>query len=147
MKAGVTKQPVDKIVKVGTKEPAPKYVSASQAHSILSGSGMKRSGNTYTLESVHGQAVKVVVGSNHVTSVHHNPTSYISMGAMSKQELIDMLGKEEGTTQYEYGVQVRSEIERAVRAAANAVYGSGTSQANSLYNQIINTGSAYSKSF
>ena len=146
VKSEVTKQPVDKIVKVGTKEPASKYVSASHAHSILSGSGMSKSGNTYTLQSVHGLSVKVVVGSNHVTSVYHNPTSYISMN-FSKKEWIEMLGNEEGAEQHEYATQVRGEIERAVRAAANAVYGSGTSQANSLYNQMINAGSVFSRSF
>ncbi|MDX8046525.1 hypothetical protein SH601_11075 [Gracilibacillus sp. S3-1-1] len=48
--------------------------------------------------------------------------------------------------EYEYGQSKRKKIEQAVRAAANAVYGSGTSKANSLYNDIINSNS-YSNSF
>lgn len=143
----VTKNPVNKVVHVGTKAPAPAYLSASQAHSVLAGSGMKKNGNEYTLQSVHGQAVKVVVGSNHVSSIHHNTTSYISMGGMTKQELIDMLGPVEGQKEYEYGLKVRAEIEKAVRAAANAVYGAGTSKANALYNELISSWDNVYKTF
>jgi len=49
--------------------------------------------------------------------------------AASKAGLIEILGKEQGEKEYQYGLKVRAEIERTARAAANAVYGSGTAQA------------------
>ncbi|MEH7381966.1 hypothetical protein V7138_16010 [Bacillus sp. JJ1533] len=56
------------------------------------------------------------------------------------------MGPDEDPKQYEYGQQERAKIEKAVRAAANAVYGSGTAQANSLYSQIIGSNS-FGKNF
>lgn len=73
-----------------------------------------------------------------VTSVRWNMTAYISR-SISKSELIDLLGADNAEEVYEYNKKVRSEIESAVRAVANAVYGPGTSQANQLYNEIINS--------
>ncbi|MEH7383728.1 G5 domain-containing protein, partial [Bacillus sp. JJ1533] len=145
--SSVTKQPVNKIVKVGTKvvQATPSKLSASQAHSILSGSGMSKSGNFYSMRDSFGEIIGVEVGGNGVSMIRYNGTAYISLGT-SKQELIEILGPEEGPKEYEWGLQERAKIERAVRAAANAVYGSGTSQANSLYSQIINS-TSFGKNF
>ncbi|MBC5636282.1 G5 domain-containing protein [Ornithinibacillus sp. BX22] len=142
----VTKNPVDKIIKVGTKEPQPTKLSVSEAHSILGGSGMTKSGDTYTLRLSDVTDVMVKVGSNGVSSITFNGASYIPWKGISKEEMIEIFGKEEGTKEYEWMKGQAAKIEKAVRAAANAVYSSGTSQANSLYNQIINSNS-YSKSF
>ncbi|MEH7383588.1 G5 domain-containing protein [Bacillus sp. JJ1533] len=140
--SSVTKQPVNKIVKVGTKvvQAAPTTLSASQAHSILGGSGMSKSGNFYSLEGggAYGEVIGVQVDGVGVSMIRYNGTAYISYGT-SKQELIEILGPEEGAKEYEYGLSERRKIEKAVRAAANAVYGSGTAKANSLYIQIINS--------
>lgn len=147
----VTKNPVNKIVKVGTKESSPKpapenskMLSASQAKSILNQNGnFKKSANGnefYYLDDSNTQAIRVVVGSNHVTRIYWNNIPYVSMEG-TKDELIAILGEELGTHEYEYGQRVRREIESTVRSAANAVYGSGTAKANQLYSQILNSGS------
>ena len=136
----VTKNPVNKIIKVGTKE-APKQpskLSSSQAHSILAGSGMSKSGNNYNLRVTSDHVpVTVSVGSNGVTRITFNADYYIPWKYGTLKELQEILGKKEGKKEYDYGQQQAKKIERAVRAAANAVYGSGTSKANSLYNEII----------
>lgn len=73
----------------------------------------------------------MIFSGNRVTAINWNATPYKSRN-VSKQELVDILGPEEGAYEYEYAQKVRRNIEKAVRAAANAVYGSGTSQANSF---------------
>ena len=144
----VTTQPVDKIIAVGTKAPAPKYLSASQAHSILGGSGMRKAGSEYYFDvGSYGTSVKTKVGSSRVTSIYFNPSAYLPYKYTSKQQLIDLYGKDEGTKIYNEGQRIASQIEKAVRASANAVYGAGTSKANQLYNEIINAKSPVSKSF
>lgn len=144
----VTTQPVDKIIAVGTKAPAPEYLSASQAHSILGGSGMSKSGSQYSLNvGSYGQTVRTTVGGNHITSIYFNPTGYMPYKYVTKQELIDALGKEQGEKEYAAAQQIVKQVEKAVRASANAVYGAGTSKANQLYNEIINAKSPVSKSF
>lgn len=137
----VTKKAIDKIVKVGTKETKNNvtYISASEAHNILENSGMRRAGNEYYLElSSMSSDLVVWVGSNHVTGISFNPSAYIPWKVGTLKELQDTLGKDEGKEQYDYGQAQAKKIEKAVRAAANAVYGSGTTEANKLYNTIIN---------
>ncbi|MEH7383063.1 G5 domain-containing protein [Bacillus sp. JJ1533] len=147
----VTKQPTNKIVKVGTKvvQAAPTYQSASKAHSILSGSGvLSKNGNTYTISDGFGYMVKVEVGSSHVDSISFNGTTYYAWKHTSKADLVSALGEEEGTREYNAIQNEIRNVESAVRAAANAVYGSGTASANSLYSQILNNAtSGFYKTF
>lgn len=138
----VTKQPVDKIVKVGTKEApkAPKYLSASEAHSILNAGGFTKAGNTYTyaFDIGLGADIVVTVGNNHVSSIAYSGHNY--QGWEGSLEMYkELWGSDDGEDIYNFAQKERAKIEKAVRAAANALYGSGTSQANSLYNQIINS--------
>lgn len=146
----VTKNPVDKVIKVGTKVPQPDkptYQSASQAHSILAGSGMSKAGSTYSLSAGSmGTDVTVTVGGNHVTNITFNADSYIPWKYGTLQELQEILGAKEGKEVYDFAQSQAAKIEKSVRAATNAVYGSGTSQANSLYDQIIKS-EGTSKSF
>ncbi|MEH7381967.1 G5 domain-containing protein [Bacillus sp. JJ1533] len=78
--SSVTKQPVNKIVKVGTKvvQAAPTKLSASQAHSILGGSGMSKSGNYYSLRDDFGEIVGVEVGGNGIIMIRYNGRAYLS---------------------------------------------------------------------
>ncbi|MFS0562703.1 G5 domain-containing protein [Terribacillus sp. 179-K 1B1 HS] len=136
----ITKAPVNKIVKVGTKEVVP-------ANSILSGAGVfTKAGSSYVLNDAgYGEIIQVSLNGEDVSNIRYNGNAYISLN-MSKQDLIDLLGEEEGTKEYNDGQSKRNTIEKAVRAASNAVYGSGSSKANSLYNQIIQSES-FNKSF
>jgi len=136
----ITKAPVNKIVKVGTKEVVP-------ANSILSGTGVfTKAGSSYVLNDAgYGEIIQVSLNGEEVSNIRYNGNAYISLN-MSKQDLIDLLGEEEGTKEYNDGQSKRNTIEKAVRAASNAVYGSGSSKANSLYNQIIQSES-FNKSF
>ena len=84
--------------------------------------------------------ITVTVGSDHVTSVYFDGTEYYAYKYTTKQDLIDALGPEEGEKEYQRGLQEMRKIESAIRAAANAVYGSGTSKANSLYSEILEGG-------
>ncbi|MEH7381743.1 G5 domain-containing protein, partial [Bacillus sp. JJ1533] len=145
--SSVTKQPVNKIVKVGTKvvQAAPTKLSASQAHSILGGSGMSKAGNFYSLRDDFGEIIGVEVGGDGVSNIRYNGRAYLSYSG-TKEQLIDFMGPEEGPKQYEFNQSNRRKIEGAVRAAANAVYGSGTAKANSLYSQIIGSDS-FGKNF
>ncbi|MEH7383374.1 G5 domain-containing protein [Bacillus sp. JJ1533] len=143
----ITKQPVDKIVKIGTKvvQAVPTYLSSSQAHSILSGSGvLSKHDNSYTMSDGFGTMFKVVVGSSYVSSIFFDGTTYYAWKATTKQGLVDSLGEDEGTKEYDAIQNEIRKIESGIRAAANAVYGSGTSNANSLYSQIINGGKSSS---
>lgn len=142
----VTKNPIDKIVKVGTKEAKPTYLSASDAHSILAGSGMTKSGNTYSMKLSLSTDVKVTVGGNHVTGITFSGDAYVPWKHGTLKELQEILGNEEGREAYNFGQSQAKKIEKTVRAAANALYGSGTSQANSLYSQIINS-ETFSKTY
>ena len=131
----ITKEPVKKIVKVGTKETTP------QAKSILQNSPLKSSADGtqfYYVDTEYPEVIRVFVDGNNVTKIMWNPMAYNTRN-VSKQELVELLGADYAEEVYQYNKKVRSEIESAVRAAANAVYGSGTSKANQLYNQIINT--------
>jgi len=148
----VTKYPVNKIIKVGTKvvQSTSSYLSASQAKSILSSSGLfKKSsdGNTFTyaVNSELGSDVIVRVGSNHVSSINYSANDYLGWD-MSLSQCIDIFGKEDGPKEYQYAQNGRHIIEQTVRAATNAVYGSGSSKANALYSQIINS-EGFNKSF
>src|SRR5690606_20638986 len=120
-------------------EPAPKYLSASEAQKILDSSGMFRKvGNKYVFESDWGYILVVRMGDNHVKSVYYNSTLYTSYKGDSLERLIEDNGEEEGRKLYEYQQQWLRNIESAVRVAANAVYGVGTTQANAFYSEIIN---------
>ncbi|WP_368901912.1 G5 domain-containing protein [Oceanobacillus oncorhynchi] len=135
----VTKEPVKKIVKVGTKE----AVSATQ---VLDGAGVfTKAGNTYSLTLGQGTDVNVQVSGDKVSSITFNASNYLGWD-MPLETSIDLWGEERGKEEYDYAQSQRAKIEKAVRAAADAVYGKGTSQANSLYNQIINS-EGYSESF
>lgn len=107
---------------------------------------MSRAGNTYTLTLSIGTDVMVTVGGNHVTNIMYNADDYIPWKEGTLKELQEILGKEEGKKEYGWGRAQAAKLKKAVRAAANAVYGSGTKQANDLYNQIIKT-EGTSKSF
>ena len=137
----VTKNPVNKIVKRGTKEQSASLLPASQAKSILQSSPLKSSADGtqfYYVDTEYPEVIRVFVGGNNVTKIMWNPMAYNTRN-VSKQELVELLGADYAEEVYQYNKKVRSEIESAVRAAANAVYGSGTSKANQLYSQIINT--------
>jgi|HigsolmetaAR206D_1030411.scaffolds.fasta_scaffold00003_125 hypothetical protein len=128
------------------------YLSASQANQILSGSGLfKKSGNEYYMVNSWGiDMLKVTVGSNHVTRVFFDGREYYSIKAASKQDYIDALGQKRGEEEYAKGREELREIESAIRAAANAVYGPGNSKANALYNEILKGGKSrmgYGRSF
>jgi len=83
--------------------------------------------------------LSVKVGSEHVTEIFFDGTVYYS-NTTSLEELIEILGPEEGRKAYEENQKLLRKIEAAIRAAANAVYGPGTSKANSLYNEILQGG-------
>jgi SH3-like domain-containing protein len=138
----VTTNPIDQIIKVGTKT-GTLYLSAIQAKSVLNGTKIfKKSVNGaefYWVDEAGLQAIRVIVGNEHVKYIDWDSTPYAARN-VSKAELISILGKNEGTKTYEYGQNIRRQIESMVRAAANSVYGSGTAKANSLYSQIIGSG-------
>ena len=124
-------------------QPTTTYLSASEAHDILSGAGVfKKSGNgnEYNMFDSWGlYMITVTVGSDHVTSVFFDGTEYYS-SMSSLEEMIEILGPELGPIEYEKNQQLLRKIEAGIRAAANAVYGPGTSKANELYNQILQGG-------
>lgn len=135
----ITQQPVNKVVKVGIKE-------AASATQVLDGAGVfAKAGNTYSLNLGQGTDVSVQVNGDKVSSITFNASNYLGWD-MPLETSIDLWGEERGKEEYNYAQSQRAKIEKAVRAAADAVYGKGTSQANSLYNQIINS-EGYSESF
>jgi len=145
----ITKQPVKQIIKVGTKETINKP-SLEEARAILDQTDMTRSvdGYTYTWydEGIKSSALTVRLDSTGVRSISWNPTLYL-MYQGTLEEWIENWGEEEGRINYEYAQKYRARIEKAVRAAAEAVYGRGTTQANALYSEIINTRKVFTKSF
>lgn len=146
----VTKQPVNKIVKVGTKEvqATPTYLSASQAKSILSSSGVfSVSGHRYTHIAGNRDVITVSVGSNHVSSIYYDGGPYQTYTSGTEEMYVEAFGPELGKEMYDDAQKKKGEIERAVRAAANAVYGSGTAKANELYSQIMSSSETFDKSF
>ncbi|NRG48159.1 G5 domain-containing protein [Bacillus sp. CRN 9] len=136
----VTKAPVNKIIKVGTKE----VVSASN---ILNQAGVfvKKGSNTYELSLAGTSDVLVTLSGDSVSSIYYNSEDYMGWD-MTKGMYIELLGEEEGTKEYNYAQAQRAKIEKAVRASADATYGQGTPKANSLYNEIINS-KGFSRSF
>lgn len=144
----VTKNTINKIIKIGTKvnQPTTSYLSASQAKGVLSSAGVfSGSGSTYSLKLSEVTDLVVRVGGDHVSSISYNASNYLGWD-MSLSQCIDLFGQDEGQNQYQYAQNGRNKVERAVRAAANAVYGSGTEKANYLYSQIINS-RGFNKSF
>lgn len=132
----VTKQPVNKIVKVGTK------VNQTAAQ-ILDNVGLfdkSADGNTYTyaIDYQFGTDVTVLLTDGKVSGIYYVANNYMGWD-LSLDQCIQYFGQEDGPKEYQYAQTGRANIEKAVRAAANAVYGSGTAQANSLYNEIINS--------
>lgn len=120
-------------------EPAPKYLSASEAEKILESSGMfRKAGDRYIYEIWDSPIVVVRMGDNHVKHVYYDSTLYTSYKGDSLERLIEDLGEEEGRKEYENQQQRLRNIESAVRVAANAVYGVGTTQANAFYSEMIN---------
>src|SRR5690606_38036028 len=122
-------------------EPAPKYLSASEAEKILESSGMFRKvGNKYIYawDDLGYLILEIRMGDNHVKYVYYSSTLYTSYKGDSLERLIEDFGEEEGRKQYEFQQQWLRNIESAVRVAANAVYGVGTTQANAFYSEMIN---------
>lgn len=122
-------------------EPAPKYLSASEAEKILESSGMFRKvGNKYIYawDDLGYLILEIRMGDNHVKSVYYDSTLYTSFKGDSLERLIEDNGEEQGRIEYEFQQQWLRNIESAVRVAANAVYGVGTTQANAFYSEMIN---------
>ena len=118
------------------KEPPMSYVISTLRNSPLKSSADGT--QFYYVDTEYPEVIRVFVDGNNVTKIMWNPMAYNTRN-VSKQELVELLGADYAEEVYQYNKKVRSEIESAVRAAANAVYGSGTSKANQLYSQIINT--------
>jgi hypothetical protein len=135
-------QPKPKPAPKPQPQPTPTYLSASEAHDILSGAGVfKKSGNEYNMFDSWGlYMITVTVGSDHVKEVFFDGTLYYTYKNDTLERLIEDFGEEEGRRQYEFQQQMIRKIEAGIRAAANAVYGSGTSKANSLYSEILQGG-------
>lgn len=122
-------------------EPAPKYLSASEAQKILESSGMFRKvGNKYIYawDDLGYLILEIRMGDNHVKYVYYDSTLYTSYKGDSLERLIEDNGEEQGRIEYEFQQQWLRNIESAVRVAANAVYGVGTTQANAFYSEMIN---------
>ena len=84
--------------------------------------------------------ISVKVGKDHVSQIFFDGTLYYTYKNDTLERLIEDFGEEEGRRQYEFQQKMIKKIEAGIRAAANAVYGSGTSKANSLYNEILEGG-------
>jgi len=140
-----TTKPVTEIIKVGIKENKPKTISASEAHRILQSAGLDRSvdGNQYSYRvGSYEWPVTVEVGSNGVEWVHYSNNVY-KVYNLTKEDHIEMFGQDEWKEEYEYSQSILNNVRNAARAAANAVYGAGTSQANQFYNEMINSSGLY----
>ena len=146
----ITKQPVKQIIKVGTKETINKP-SLAEARAILDQTDMTRSvdGTEYSWSSkeLGISAIIVRLDSTGVRSISWNPTMYLSSTQGTLEDYIEAWGEEEGRLSYEAALRTKASIEKAVRAAAEAIYGRGTTQANALYSEIINTRKVFTKSF
>lgn len=141
----VTEKPINKIVKVGTKAvPASTvFLSADEAHQMLSSSGLfKQFGNIYSFYFTGWSEYEfqIEVGNNHIARIHFDGLTYSTWKSTSKQELVELLGAAEAEAEWQATQRETKRLESALRVAANAVYGSGTPEANSLYNEIINEG-------
>ena len=111
-------QPKPKPAPKPQPQPTPTYLSASEAHDILSGAGVfKKSGNQYYMVDSWGiDMISVKVGSEHVTEIFFDGTEYYS-NTTSLEELIEILGPEEGRKAYEEDQKLLRKIESAIRAA------------------------------
>lgn len=141
----VVQNPINKIVRVGTKEvdPSTVFLPASDARNILNSSGLFRqegNGDVYNYYTFNDSyEVQVVMGSNHVDKVYFDGLNYNAWKNTTKEELIEALGPSEAEAEWQFAQKETKRIEAAVRAAANAVYGSGT-DADSLYREMMNEG-------
>lgn len=136
-----TQQPINKIVKVGTKER-----TVSNASTILINAGFAVAGNQYSyITDLSGVVVQVTLNnSGKVTKITFDGTSYYTWKSIPKDLLVSELGKEEGTKEYNAMQKDMSRIESAIQAAAKATGNS------SLYYDILKGGastSIYTKTF
>lgn len=139
----ISKEPVNKVVKVGTK-------TTSQVTEVLNNSILSKNGNVYSYSDYGEVAVKVQTNGSKVTQITFDGMGYYGYQYVTKQLLINEYGEKEGKVKFDQNQQQMRNIESAIRSAANAVHGAGTSQANALYSQILNGGNsqnAYSVSF
>lgn len=152
----ITKQPVDKIVKVGTKDPAITvngFLKASEARKILSNAGLKKSGNTYYYDHYENPdypnyTVVVVVGNEHAEQIKNDAGFYRLYSNGSEEWWKNNFDERTAQAGVSEGQKHLRQIESKVRIATSAVYGKDTARANQLYNQIMsNPLQDFSKSF
>lgn len=136
----ITKQPVNQIIKVGTKEQKASYISAEEARSILDQNGLfskSFDGEEYFWLDESGlEPIRIYFYGSHVTMIFWDATPYRARNA-ELEVYIDALGEKEGRAAYEYNQQVMKTIESVVRCATEAVYGKGTVESKELYNEIL----------
>lgn len=136
----ITKQPVNQIIKVGTKEQKASYISAEEARSILDQNGLfskSFDGEEYFWLDESGlEPIRIYFYGSHVTMIFWDATPYRARNA-ELEVYIDALGEKEGRAAYEYNQQVMKTIESVVRCATKAVYGKGTVESKELYNEIL----------
>lgn len=117
----VTKQPVNQIIKVGTKE-------SGNGEGILLQSGLfVKSGNTY----FYDDSVKVTVSNGRVTQITFNGSLYHTIKGATLEQLINDFGEQDGRQQYDKIQNEVKRIESALRTATSAAGSSGS------YNQMI----------
>lgn len=142
----IVQQPINKIVKVGTKNvPASTvFQSADKANQMLTSSGLfkKYGDNVYNFYFTGWTDLEfqVEIGKDHVKRIYFDGLTYNSWKYATKEELIEVLGPEEAEESWAFYKRESKRLESAIRTAANAVYGSGTPEANSLYKEIMNEG-------
>lgn len=135
----ITQHPINKIVKIGTKE-SPKYLSTDEARNILESAGLfeKTGGNTfiYAYDSSKGADLVVTLGTRHISSIAYSGHNYLAWDK-PLDDFIEKYGSDNGKKEYDLAQQEKAKLEKAVRAATHALYGSGNAKANELHDKIL----------
>lgn len=151
----ITKQPVNKVVLVGTKETNySTKLSKEQAANILDTTTMTGSNGVYELRfgKMTDSTLYVTLDNNGVDLVSYDPTEYKQckdISEMSVERIMKWLhyNSSDSALVKENAKKRISLIEDTVMKVAESVYGEGTTKSKELYNTIISSKVTYEKFF
>lgn len=133
----ITKQPVDKIITVGTKKT--NFTDINKARSILEGSPyMIRDGsNSYiSLPEIDDHFAHVIIKNNKIDTIYFTASKYVT-NSVSKQELIEILGKEEGELEYNHSQEILKKLTAITKTVAETVFEKNSPEYNLFYNELM----------
>lgn len=139
----VTTQPIDKIIKVGTKPiPQARYLNTSEVRNLLNGSSLLKHSPAgidfwYKDDLYCGRLAEVEANNSRVTRLHFENTTFTNFG-MTQKDFINLTGDEkEGKTEYTRYTTFNKEAPATVKLAVESIFGKNAKESTTLYNEVM----------